>query len=278
MRTASPAICHLVVALLSTAATSCAPLRGVVAGANRVQTFASPSPPERRVVQGIESACAAGSITWIVPVNGGVVLVDAGFDESGAQITRALRGRKVLAVLLTHGHLDHRSAAHLFKAPVYVGAGDLDLVRGERITHSVVGRLGDVIGTPPIPNALLPVDDGEVLVIGMRRFTVVALPGHTPGSVGWQYGRLLFTGDAVQGPLGDGELWPAPPTVTDDMRKAYASMRKLIALDVDTVLDGHFGRTDGVNAAAMRAVRRVHSDDQLLEHPVMRPAGCEETP
>lgn len=266
------------VALLSTATASCAALRGIVADANRVQTFASPSPAERRVVQGIESACAAGSITWIVPVNDGVVLVDAGFDETGAQIMKALHGRRVLAILLTHGHLDHRSAAHLFKAPVYVGEGDIDLVRGERITGSVVGRLGDIIGTPPIPKALLPVDDGEVLMIGMRRFTVIALPGHTPGSVGWKYGRLLFTGDAVQGPLGDGELWPAPPTVTDDMRRAYLSMRKLVSLDVDTILDGHFGRTDGVNTAAMRAIKRVHDDDQLFEHPAVRPAGCAEAP
>lgn len=264
---------------ITTSSSSCAPVRGLAAHANRVQTMVAPGDASRRIVPGtnIESACAAGSLTWIVPVTGGVVIVDAGFDESGAQIFAALQGRKVLAVLLTHGHLDHRSAAHLFGAPVYVGRGDLDLVTGARITNSLVGRLGDLIGTPPTPRALLPVDDGDVLVIGMRKFTVVGLPGHTPGSVGWRYGRVMFTGDAVQGPLGDGELWPAPPTVTDDMRMAYASMRKLSMLrDVDVILDGHFGRTERVQDAAVRAVRRVHDDSDLYEHPVLRPAGCVE--
>lgn len=255
---------------------ACAPVRSLGADAMRLQTSVAPAPRERRVVAGLESTCAAGSIVWIVPVNGGVVLVDAGFDESGAQIKAALHGRRVLAILLTHGHLDHRSAAHLFGAPVYLGRGDLDLALGKAGARAPLARLADLVGAPPAPAALIPVDDGEVLYLGMRRFTAIALPGHTAGSTGWQLGRLLFTGDAVQGPLGDGELWPAPPTVTDDMRAAYASMRKLVTLDIDTVLDGHFGRTDDVNAAATRAVRRVHDDDALLEHPALRPAGCAE--
>lgn len=241
-----------------------------------MQTTLSPSPVERRAVRGLESTCAAGSIVWIVPVQGGVVLVDAGFDESGEQIRAALGGRQVLAVLLTHGHLDHRSAAHLFPAPVYVGRGDLALVEGTRGSQAAVAVLGDAVGVPPRPRTLLPADDGDALVIGGRTFTAVSLPGHTPGSTAWLTGRLLFTGDAVQGPLGDGELWPAPPTVTDDMRAAYHSLRRLADLDVDAVLDGHFGVTTGVRAAARRALERTHDEDALWEHPAIRPAGCRE--
>lgn len=202
--------------------------------------------------------------------------MDAGFDESGEQIEEALEGRRVLAILLTHGHLDHRSAAHLFAAPVYVGRADLDLVEGTRGSEAPVAILGDAVGRPPRPRTLLPVDDGDTLVIGGRTFTAVSLPGHTPGSTAWLTERLLFTGDAVQGPLGDGELWPAPPIVTDDMRQAYASLRRVAHLDVDAILDGHFGVTRSVRSAARRAVVRAHDEEDLWEHPVLRPAGCHE--
>jgi hydroxyacylglutathione hydrolase len=266
----------LVAACAAFSTAACAPARALVADGGGLLGAALPAPVERRAVRGLESTCAAGSIVWILPVRGGVVLVDAGFDEAGARIHEALRGRRVLAVLLTHGHLDHRAAAHLFGAPVYVGRGDLDLVTGARGSKAVIGVVGDALGRPPPPRTLLPVDDGTTLVIGGRTFTAVALPGHTAGSTGWLTSRLLFTGDAIQGPLGDGELWPAPPTVTDDMRLAYRSMRRLLALEADLVLDGHFGATADPQGAARRAIARAHDETALWDHPVLRPAGCRE--
>ena len=263
-------------------ATSCAPLRGLAADANRLQCQLRPSPVERRVipeVPGIESACSAGTIVYIVPAEsgpkGGVVLVDAGFDESGAPIKEALRGRRVLAILLTHGHLDHRAAAHQFDAPVYVGRGDVALMAGERTSKAPIAVLGDVVGVPPLPKVLIPVDDGFTLVVGDKTFRAVALPGHTPGSTGWLLGRVMFSGDAVQGPLAD-NIYPAPPYVSDDIHLAYESLRKLELLDVDTILDAHFGRLDHVKRFLPAALARSHDELQIGEQPVVRPQGCRE--
>ena len=259
---------------LATAA-ACAPLRATVVGVHRVQTALAPSPPERSRVEGIEAVCTSGSLNWIVPVIDGVVLVDAGFDEKGEALQAALRGRRVLAVLLTHAHPDHRAAAHLFSAPVYLGRDDVPVLLGEYRYRSLLAALGNGLGLPPVPRTLLPVDDGEVLMIGGRRFTAVALPGHTPGSTGWLSEGLFFTGDAIQAPLGDA-LYPAPREVTEDMRAAYQSLRKLEGLPVRTLLDGHFGRLDDPKRFLRAAIARGDDEDTLYEYPALRPAGCAE--
>lgn len=251
-------------------------MRAVAVTANRVQCALNPGDVQRRAVRGLDSACSAGSIVWIVPVDGGVVLIDAGFDESGEQIKEALHGRTVKAILITHGHLDHRAAAHLFGAPVYIGRADVDLLEGHRGCEAPVAILGDIVGVPPRPKTVIPVDDGNVLVIGGRTFEALALPGHTPGSTGWLTGRVLFTGDAIQGPLDDGELFPAPGYVTDDMRAAYQSLRKLRSLDVDAILDGHFGVTRRLHDGIEHAIARSHDESALDSQPLLRPAGCRE--
>lgn len=254
---------------------ACAPLRSVVVDTHRVQTALAPSPPERSRVDGVEAVCTSGSLNWIVPVMDGVVLVDAGFDESGETLRAALRGRRVLAVLLTHGHPDHRAAAHLFDAPVYVGRDDVPLVLGTYRYRSLLAALGNGIGLPPPPRTLLPVADGEVLAIGGRTFLAVSLPGHTPGSTGWLTDGLLFSGDAIQAPLGDA-IYPAPREVTEDMRRAYDSLRRLERLPVRTMLDGHFGRLDDPKRFLRAAIARGDDEDTLYEHPALRPAGCAE--
>ena len=251
-------------------------LRDVVSGLYDLEAHGNPADRARATAPaGIELACARATWNYIVPVEGGVVLVDAGYEESGDALTRALRGRAVLAVLLTHGHLDHRSAAHRFgDTPVYVGRADVPLLEGTWAFHAFVPAVGHVaLGEPPVPTHVVPVDDGVVVEVGGERFTAIALPGHTPGSVAWHVGRVLFTGDAVQCPLGD-EVYPGPAPVTEDMAQAYASLRKLRDVDFDTILDGHFGRKDDAKAAVRRAIERSRGD--LWAHPALRPVGCTE--
>ncbi|OGQ20728.1 MAG: hypothetical protein A2138_23065 [Deltaproteobacteria bacterium RBG_16_71_12] len=253
----------------------CAPLRSLVAATEGFMSKVAPAPPERRVHPGVEGVCTNASINWIVPVIDGVVLVDAGFDESGEVLLRALHGRRVLAVLLTHAHPDHRAAAHLFKAPVYVGTGDVPLLEGRYRYASVMADLGLAIGVAPRPRTVIPVEDGQVFVFGGRTFTAVALPGHTPGSTGWLSGGLLFSGDAILSPTGDG-IYPAPDGVTEDMRQAYDSMRKLARLPVTTLLDAHFGTLERPQRFLHAALARAADDDTLYQHPSPRPVGCGE--
>lgn len=76
------------------------------------------------------------------------------------------------------------------------------------------------------------VDDGDVIDLGDRRFEVLHVPGHTPGSVAlWEAATgLLFSGDTayVDARLG-----------FDDLEAAGASLRRLGSLPVRRVHAGH---------------------------------------
>lgn len=262
-------------ALLAAAILRCAcPLtRELVSSTYDVVTHLNPSDPERASApHGIEIACSRGTLNYLVPVEGGVVLVDAGYDEQGRALLEAIGERKVLAVLLTHGHIDHRAAAHLFDAPVYVGRGDLPTFFEDPLEAPALILAKTFLGRPPAPKDLRPVDDKEVLEIGGARFVAIALPGHTPGSTAWLYRDVLFTGDAAQAPLGD-HVYPAPWEVSKDRREAWRSLKKLLDVPFSVMLDGHFGRLDDPKPRIVKAIRRAREEGPSL-YPLFRPSGC----
>jgi glyoxylase-like metal-dependent hydrolase (beta-lactamase superfamily II) len=85
------------------------------------------------------------------------------------------------------------------------------------------------------------VDEGDVIDVGDRRFEVLHLPGHSPGSIGlWEAKTgILFSGDAIY----DGPLLDELPG--SDIATYVATMKRLRDLPVAVVHAGHdpsFGR------------------------------------
>ncbi len=255
----------------------CALLRDVGSSTYGAMADVLHSPPERTVPpDGVEIACSRGTLNYIVPVAGGVVLVDAGFEEDGEAILRVLNGRKVLAVLLTHAHIDHRAAAHVFDAPVYVGAADVPSFDDDWYFKAIGPSAGRRIWDKPTkPADLRGVVDKQALDIGGVRFVAHSVPGHTPGSTAWQLGDVLFSGDAIQSPHGD-DLYPAPWTVTEDRRRAWKSVRRLLDIDFTTLFDGHYGRADDAKGLVRNALREL-DDDYPYAYPTFRALGCAES-
>jgi glyoxylase-like metal-dependent hydrolase (beta-lactamase superfamily II) len=92
----------------------------------------------------------------------------------------------------------------------------------------------------PAP-ATRTVDEGDVIDVGDRRFEVLHLPGHSPGSIGlWEAETgILFSGDAIY----DGPLLDELPG--SDIPSYVATMKRLRDLPVTVVHAGHdpsFGR------------------------------------
>ena len=104
---------------------------------------------------------------WIVGEGDDVVVIDPAHD-AGA-VARAVAGRRVTAILLTHGHWDHVRAAvgfaALVGAPVHLNEADRFLWTAEH-------------GETPFE----PLRDGDVFQAGGVELVARHTPGHTPGS------------------------------------------------------------------------------------------------
>jgi glyoxylase-like metal-dependent hydrolase (beta-lactamase superfamily II) len=152
-----------------------------------------------------------------------VAVVDLGTagsaDAIGAALTAAGRDWKAVKhVVLTHQHADH--------------AGGLVEVR-PLVSASLYAGEADVLGLDA-PADIKPVKDGDE-VFGLR---IIGTPGHTAGhiSVFDPSTGVLVAGDALR--TTDG-LASSDPQYTADAAQASASVRKLAALDVKTILPGH---------------------------------------
>ncbi len=115
---------------------------------------------------------------------GNAVVIDPA--ESPERILSALEGKRLLAVLLTHGHFDHVGAtAGLMQAahcPVYVHESDTAL---PAYMSAGALRYTDTYA------------EGDTLSFGNLTFEVFETPGHTPGSVCLRCENVLFAGDTL---------------------------------------------------------------------------------
>ncbi len=176
------------------------------------------------------------------------VVIDAP-PGSGAPVLAALerRGLRAESLLLTHGHWDHMSDAHLFQkagAKVYAHKDDrfiieqVDLVAPKY--KAMVPGLPDSAFTPCKVDVWL--EDGDaVSAIGFT-FEVRHVPGHCPGSLLFHCvsEKIAFVGDAIfAGSVGRTDL-PG-----GDWNTLLKSIReKIYTLPADTaLLPGHGDET-----------------------------------
>ncbi|HZB02269.1 MAG TPA: MBL fold metallo-hydrolase [Actinomycetota bacterium] len=179
-----------------------------------------------------------GTNCWILgdAESADAVVVDPGFDPEGIRSLLVDVGRRPVAVLLTHAHLDHASAAGEFageEVPVFVHGEDA-------VAFDDIDRWNPGFENPLTPvKDLRPIADREVLRFADLSIVVHHTPGHTPGHCSFEIDAALAAGDLVfAGTIGRSDF---PNSSPQDMRR---SLRWFLTLDGPTeVLPGHGERT-----------------------------------
>lgn len=177
------------------------------------------------------------------------ILVDTGTEKLGEQTLAACHHMGVKLILLTHGHFDHcQNAAYFAKelrCPVAISQADAPLLAGEKRSVRGEGPWGTPFAwasnhsikkqaIPPVtPTVFL--EDGMPLTPYGIEGKVVALPGHTAGSMGvFLDSRELLAGDAMSGLLAPGPAW-----CYEDKALMEASLEKIKALRPRKIYMGH---------------------------------------
>lgn len=209
--------------------------------------------------QGAEGVIGTG----VLETEDGVALVDPGPEACLGALRDGLSalGRsleEVRAVLLTHIHLDHATAAGAVVravpgAVVHVhAAGAPHMIDPVRLLASAERLYGDAMATlwgefAPVPaDAVREVGEGDEVVLGGRRLEVAYVPGHAKHHVAYYEPatETAWLGDVGGIRIGGGPAIPVTPPPDIDSALWIASMRRVLDWRPRRIVPTHFGPYD----------------------------------
>jgi glyoxylase-like metal-dependent hydrolase (beta-lactamase superfamily II) len=171
---------------------------------------------------------------WLVGDDREVLVIDAAHDHR--PIVDAVGGRRVVAVVATHGHNDH----------INVAAALADAVSAPVLIHPDDLMLWEVVNPDRAPDGLL--HEGDELEAGGVHLRVMHTPGHSPGGCCLydEADGVVFSGDTLfnGGPGATGRSFSDRPTIIRSITE------KLFELPDDTVV--HTGHGDSTTIGAER--------------------------
>ncbi len=122
------------------------------------------------------------------------IVIDPGAEAE--RVRKAAGGKRIAAILLTHGHFDHISAVRdLMEADTRLIIHALDApMLGDPMLNAGMALLRQPVTAPEATDT---VKEGDELELAGLAVKVLHTPGHTPGSVCYEIEGELFTGDTL---------------------------------------------------------------------------------
>jgi glyoxylase-like metal-dependent hydrolase (beta-lactamase superfamily II) len=176
--------------------------------------------------------------TYILVKDGKAVVIDPAGNTQKIMRTLEENHSELSHILLTHGHFDHTESAQELKsatgAKIYIHKGDSPMLNDfEKSFAAFMTKLFN----PCEPDILL--NDGDVVETPLGEFAVTHAPGHSPGSVLYTIGDVIFSGDAVfKGSVGRIDGWGG------NHDAQMETIEKIKSFEKDyRILPGHEGET-----------------------------------
>ena len=159
-----------------------------------------PPIPPTKIFDNVFAIGNSGTTVYVIRTSSGLLMIDAlgGNDapSTSAQVeSQLLPGfeklgldpAQVKVILVTHGHADHFGGSSYFQerygSKVYVSAADWSLMENPPARGR--GGRGPAGSPTPLPKHDMEIRDGETIALGDLNVRAVAVPGHTPGSMGF---------------------------------------------------------------------------------------------
>jgi glyoxylase-like metal-dependent hydrolase (beta-lactamase superfamily II) len=185
----------------------------------------------------------ADAAIYLVRFGEEAALIDAGTGRDPQQLKKNIaeclgtHGR-VEYLLLTHCHFDHTGGAQAVRGAYgcRIVAHELDAVYLESGDDRVTGAALYGAHLEPFTVDIKLSGPESTLAIGAGTVTAIHCPGHSPGSVVYTTniaGQLVLFGQDIHGPI--------HPEFLSDEKQYLTSLARLLKLQADVLLEGHFG-------------------------------------
>lgn len=185
---------------------------------------------------------------YILEEEGQVVLIDPGARvDLIEERLRALGLPQVLAIILTHGHVDHTSAASdladTYGCPVYAHPLEEAVIRLKRLVPRAYVKAFDV--------RTRDLEEGP-LRVGPFDLTIYHMPGHSPGHLVIACQNHLFTGDLLfRGTVGTTD------TFGGSQADLHRSLNSLLAWPDETLVHPGHGLETSIGAEREKLLKRL---------------------